>query len=183
MSETIVVKQTEKEPVVVTEKATAVTQQGMTNAVNVTEKSTASITEKETSVVIISQGAKGDKGDPGSGGTTLTGVAGEPISAGHAIYISSADGRAYLWSPSNTALAGKLAGITTTAASGAGEDVQFITSGEITGLSGFVIESRLFVQPGSGVGSTVPISGVLQQVGVAKSTTIAIIHLSDPFIL
>jgi hypothetical protein len=55
--------------------------------------------------------------------------------------------------------------------------------GELDGFSGLIPDSILYLQPNNTISSTLPSNGYIQQVGIAISTTKALINIQPPIIL
>lgn len=105
----------------------------------------------------------------GSGSAVITGTLGETVTAGQPVYQSSIDGKWYL----GQAIAGKITGLSICKIGGnTGEQGTFVRYGTITGISGLISDSELYVsQSVAGALMTEPTSGISIFVGTSRGTT------------
>jgi hypothetical protein len=136
--------------------------------------STVSLSTPVTSIITL-----GTQGPPGSfaplrvvAGIDLGGHRGVIMDNGVVIYADSSD----------LTHAGKLIGITTGSFL-AGASGAVVSSGELDGFSGLIINSKVYLQPNGVISSTIPTSGFLQQVGIASSTTKVLINIQPSLAL
>jgi hypothetical protein len=133
----------------------------------------------------------GPEGPPGPRGkdgdvaiTALAGVqqytAGEAIGSPRAIMIVS--GQAFRFDPSAEANAHKLVGVSASAAAPGGV-VSVVEVGQLDSLGAFVQNSVYYAGALGVLTSTVPTSGVLVKLGIAKNTGTLIVEMSEPVIL
>ena len=134
-------------------------------------------TSEITTIVSQSQGPPGLNGI--SGGASLNILAAENLSGHIGVMVSSGLASAVT---NNISYAGRLVGITKTSAS-QGSNVEIITYGELTGLTGLVTDSILYLQANGTISATYPATGYVQRVGVALSPTSALINIQPPIIL
>lgn len=118
-------------------------------------------------------GGAGPQGPPGPAGpagpgSEWVGVSGEAFSALRAVYVDVA-GALRVWTAA-AGVVGAMAGIARNSASAAGQNVDVVVAGELQFVgAGFTPGALYFVQANGSLGTSVPSTGAVQQVGVAKS--------------
>jgi hypothetical protein len=124
------------------------------------------------------QGPQGPIGPSGpAGGTSITLTAPRDL-GGNRVVLANLD---YADS-SLTSTAGKAIGITSGAVA-SGHVATIIVSNELDGFFGFTIGQPVFLSTNGTVSQTLPLSGYIQKVGVAVTSTILLVNISDPIII
>lgn len=138
------------------------------------------VSETTTDITVVTSQSQGPPGLNGtSGGASINILAGDNLS-GH-VGVGLILGYAELIN-NDIQYAGRLVGITKNAAT-TGSIVEVITYGELTGLSGLIQDSILYLQTNGTISNAYPTSGYVQRVGVALSSTSALINIQPPIIL
>lgn len=138
------------------------------------------VSETTSDITIVTSQSQGPPGLNGiSGGASINILAGANL-GGHT-GVGLVAGYAELVTNS-IEYAGRLVGVTRTAVS-EGSSVEVVTYGELTGLTGLTQDSILYLQSNGSISSNYPSSGYVQRVGVALSSTSALINIQPPIIL
>lgn len=133
-------------------------------------------------------GPPGKDGLPGKDGSPATlsiasvqqYVAGEAIGSPRAVMVVS--GKVFRFDPSVETNAYKLVGVSLNAAAEDGA-VSVVEAGQLDSPGAFIQNSIYYAGPLGVLTTTLPISGVLVKIGIAKSTGTLIVEMSEPLIL
>lgn len=143
--------------------------------------SASSINASSPSQIIIAASTQGPQGIQGPigpiGNSTVAYTA--PINLGGNRVVTSSITYA---DNTNLLTAGKAIGITTSAATiNTTVNIQII--GELNGFSGLVSDSPVYLSTLGTVTQTLPLSGYVQKIGMATSSTTLLINISEPIVL
>jgi hypothetical protein len=145
----------------------------------VTNETTSVITvTNETTSVIV---AGGEQGPPGiSASTSIIITAGENLSGGAPVVLIN--GKAY--KAVNTAIeqANKIIGVTKGSIS-LDRTGLVLGYGELNGFNGLISDAPVYVSEMGTLVSTLPISGYIQQIGIALNSTTILINIQPSLIL
>ena len=119
------------------------------------------------------RGDKGDKGDTGVVGGNIIIIA--PVNLG-GNRVVMADGN--YADNIDVATLNKAIGITKTSAL-SGAEVEIVTVAELNGFSGLSINEIVYLASNGTVTQVLPVSGYIQQIGVASSSTTILINISS----
>ncbi len=130
-------------------------------------------------IELVEVGITGPEGPEGPAGTPeqVTLVAGEALGGQRAVISSS--GQLFYADKDNPAHLGRVVGITIGAAS-ALDTVPIQLFGELSGFSGLTPDAPIYLSNNGVLTQTVPTTGFLQKVGVAITSTVAVIKFNPP---
>ena len=121
-------------------------------------------------IITLKAGIKGDKGDP-AGNLFIT----APIDLG-GNRVVMADGN--YADNTNVNTLNKVIGITKTSAL-LGAEVEIVTVTELNGFSGLSINEIVYLSTNGTITQILPVSGYIQQIGIATSSTKILINISS----
>lgn len=129
----------------------------------------------------IQRGTQGPQGIPGPpGGQVVLYEAGQDLSSGRAVVIDGGD--AFYFQPGTALHAGRVVGVTKTAAL-SGNDVQVQLSGEFTDAGlGLTVDRPVFAGANGVLSVTPSPTGIVQMMGVSISADEMIIQIQLPLI-
>ena len=147
----------------------------------VSEDSTIVVSTLTGETTILTSQTQGPPGRDGtSGGSSVLVTAGTNLS-GH-IGVKLVSSNAFPITNSDLTTVNRLVGVTKTSAT-TNTPVELVLAGELDGFSGLIPDTVLYLQGNSTITSTYPTTGYVQQVGIAISSTKALINIQPPIIL
>lgn len=147
----------------------------------VSEDSTIVVSLLSGETTILTSQAQGPPGRDGtSGGSSILAIAGANLS-GH-MGIKLVSGSAFTISNSDIGTVNRLIGVSKTSAA-INTSIEIVVAGELDGFSGLIPDSALYLQDNGTITNSYPTNGYIQQVGIAISSTKALIKIQPPIIL
>lgn len=139
------------------------------------------VSEVANSITTLASQAQGPPGRDGASGKSIAQLTASTNLSGH-IGVKLVNGMLEVVNNQDLTSAGKLVGITVTAVSALAQ-VEVIFGGELLGFVGLIPDAKLYLQSNGTISSTFPTTGYVQQVGIAISSTSALINIQPPIIL